>query len=326
MRPLLRLLRACLLVLLGLVALAGGLFGYFLHSPDPEPPPPPGTVARGTVAIGGLERTYRTYVPRALSKNAPLVIVMHGSGESGAEARIETGYGFERLAEAHGFAVAYPDAYTFDWNDCSRVGDYRANGTEVDDVGFLDAMVDKVAAELGSDRERVYATGVSAGGSMAMRLALEAPLRYRAVAAVSANVPTAANFKCQPAAQSTSLLIMNGTEDPLVPFAGGEINLLGWFYKGGDVRSSRDSAQYFADRIGPAAQPTTTSTSVSGGFRVERLLWRNDAGPEVELVAIHGGGHGMPQPYWRRPRLLGPSPMQPDGPALAWAFFERQGR
>jgi polyhydroxybutyrate depolymerase len=44
----------------------------------------------------------------------------------------------------------------------------------------------------------------------------------------------------------------------------------------------------------------------------------------VELVAIHGGGHGLPQPYWRRPRLLGPSPMEPNGPALIWAFFERQ--
>jgi polyhydroxybutyrate depolymerase len=43
----------------------------------------------------------------------------------------------------------------------------------------------------------------------------------------------------------------------------------------------------------------------------------------VELVAIHGGGHGMPQAYWRNPRLLGPT-ADLDGTAMIWAFFARQ--
>ena len=54
---------------------------------------------------------------------------------------------------------------------------------------------------------------------MAFRLALEAPSRFRAVAAVSANVHTTDNFTCKPAQSDTpSVMIMNGTEDPLVPF------------------------------------------------------------------------------------------------------------
>jgi polyhydroxybutyrate depolymerase len=324
MSKVLRFLRFCLWSLLGLVALGGALFGYFVYSPDPEVPPLSGTVTKGSIEVGGLRRTYLTYVPRGLAKGAPLVVVMHGSGENGAQIRIGTGYGFERLAEEHGFAVVYPNAYTFDWNDCSKVGDFSANGLNVDDVGFLGAVVDKLITEISVDRGRVFATGVSAGGSMSMRLALEAPSRFRAVAAVAANVPTLENFKCKPAGQATSIMIMNGTKDPLVPFGGGEVNLFGLFYKGGNVRSSRESGQYFADRNNIADTPTMSQTAVADGVSVEQILWRNDSKVEVELVAIHGGGHGIPQPYWRRPRLLGPSPMEPNGPAVIWAFFDRQ--
>jgi polyhydroxybutyrate depolymerase len=314
------------LSLLGLVALGAALIGWFVYSPDPELPALSGVVTKRSIEVGGLTRTYRTYLPQGLAPGAPLVVVMHGSGENGAQIRIGTGYGFERLADEHGFAVLYPDAYTFDWNDCSKVGDFSVGGQKVDDLGFLVAAVDKLIAEDGLDPARVFATGVSAGGSMSMRVALEAPSRFRAVAAVAANVPTPENFKCEPAGRATSILIMNGTKDPLVPFAGGEINLLGLFYKGGNVRSSRESGQFFADRNQIAGTPTTSRTEVAGGVGVgiEQTVWRNDSRLEVELVAIQGGGHGLPQPWWRRPRLLGPSPMAPNGPALIWAFFDRQ--
>jgi polyhydroxybutyrate depolymerase len=117
---------------------------------------------------------------------------------------------------------------------------------------------------------------------------------------------------------------MNGTKDPLVPFGGGEVNLLGLFYKGGNVLSSRESGRYFAALNNIAGTPTVSQDHAAGDVGVEQLLWRSDTGIEVELIAILGGGHGMPQAAWRRPRLLGPSPMAPDGPALIWAFFERQ--
>jgi polyhydroxybutyrate depolymerase len=324
MKRVLRFLRSCLLTLLALVALCGALFWYFVYAPDPALPQLSGTLTKGAIEVGGLKRTYLAYVPKGLPKGAPLVLVMHGSGESAAEIRIGTGYGFERLADVHGFAVVYPNAYTFDWNDCSKIGDFRVNGAEVDDLGFLNTLVEKFITESGVDPRRVFATGVSAGGSMSIRLALDAPSRYRAVAAVAANVPTPENFKCTPQGQSTSVMIMNGTKDPLVPFAGGEINLLGLFYKAGNVRSSRDSGQYFADRNNIAGTPITKQTAVGDGVRVEQILWRNDTNVEVELIAIQGGGHGLPQPYWRRPRLLGPSPMVPDGPAMIWDFFARQ--
>ena len=311
--------------LLVLVALGGALFGYFIYTPGPEEPRLSGELMKGTLEAGGRNRIYLVYVPRGLAKGAPLVVAMHGSGENGARMRIATGYGFERLAEERGFAVVYPNGFEGYWNACNIVGDYSANKLNVDDVGFLASLVDKLAEGIGIDPARVFAIGISRGGQMAFRLAIEAPSRFRAVAAVSANVPTPENFKCEPAGQGTSsIMIMNGTRDPLSPFEGGEVSLFGLFVGRGKVRSSRESGQYFADLNNLSDPPETSETQVTDGVRVVRVLWRNDTRTEVELVAIHGGGHGIPQPYWRYPRLLGPTPREPNGPAVIWGFFERQ--
>ena len=331
MRRVRRVLRFCLWSLLAVVGLGAALVGYSVYSytSAPEVPQLSGTLTKGTIEVDGLTRTYRTYVPQGLAKGAPLVVVMHGSGENGAQIRIETGYGFDRTADRHGFAVVYPDANEGDWETCSIVGRLSTKGLAVDDVGFLTRLVDRLIGDIGVDPVRVFAAGSSRGGSMAIRLALEAPSRFRAVAAVSASVPTPENSRCKPVGRSASIMIMNGTKDPLVPFDGGEVSLFGLFYKNGKVRSSRESGQYFAALNHIAGAPATNETNVADGVRVEQVLWRNDLKVDVELVAIHGGGHGIPQPYRRRPRLLGPlllgpSPKEPNGPDMIWAFFDRQ--
>ncbi|WP_181373082.1 alpha/beta hydrolase family esterase [Massilia glaciei] len=313
-----------LLGLLGLLALLAGLLGYFVYTPEPEEPQLSGKLSEGSIEMAGLQRSYRTYVPKNLPKGAPLVLVLHGSGEGPQRIRVGTGYGFERLADEHGFAVAYPKSFAPDWNDCSSIGDNMVDGASADDTRFLAALVDKLIAEIGVDPARVFSAGVSNGGSMAMRLALEDPTRYRAVAAVLANVPAPQNFQCKPVAQTTSVMIMNGTKDPLVPYAGGKVSLFGLFFHSGEVVSSKASAQYFADRNALAGAPVVSLAPAGEGISVEQERWSNGGRTDVDLVTIHGGGHGLPQAYSRRPRLLGPSPMAPDGPAMIWDFFARQ--
>jgi polyhydroxybutyrate depolymerase len=309
---------------IAVVALGSALLGYLVYAPGPEAPRLSGMLQRGAIEVGGRKRTYLTYVPQGLTKKSPLVVVMHGTGQSGAQMRKWTGYGFDRLADERGFAVVYPDGYEGYWNACNIVGDYSANKLNIDDVGFLTGLVDKLITDLDVDPGRVFATGISRGGHMAYRLALETPSRFRAVAAVSASVPTPENFKCVPEGQGTSsVMIMNGTKDPINPFDGGEVTFLG-LLKRGKVRSSRDSAQYLAELNNITGTPETRETKETDGFRVEDVVWHDDSKIEVELVAIHGGGHGIPQPYWRYPRFLGPAPREPNGPAVIWAFFERQ--
>jgi polyhydroxybutyrate depolymerase len=318
-----KILRLILGSVLVVAAVLGGFFYYFLHAPAPKAPQLSGSWSSGTIAVGGLERTYLVYRSRALSKRAPLLVVLHGSGGNGKRARVETGYAFERLADEHGFALAYPDGFEGYWNACNVSGDFAANTRNIDDVAFLTALAGKLAADAGIDRSRVFVAGISRGGAMALRLALEAPSRFRAVAAVAASLPAPDNFKCEPGQGSASVMIMNGTQDPLNPFDGGKVTLYG-FLERGMVLSSRASAELFVRLNRITAAPERSEIAASEGFRVEQFLWRDTGAREIALVAVHGGGHGLPQPFWRVPRLLGATAAEPNGAALIWSFFQRQ--
>jgi polyhydroxybutyrate depolymerase len=325
-RRFLRFLLGALLATVLVVAVATASAVYFLYAPPPEPPLLSGSLAKGSIAVGGLTRTYRSYLPQGLRKGAPLVLVLHGAGESSAEIRVETGYAFERLADRQGLAIVYPDGFEGWWNSCVAIDDSAANRQNIDDVGFLEALRDKFIGEFGSDPDHVFAVGLSNGGDMAIRLALEAPASYRAVAPVAANLPAPENFKCKPAAPSgTSVLLIHGSKDPLVPFRGGEGSLFG-FYRSGQVLSSRQTGQYFAKRAGIGSGPAVTAGKTADGFPFERSLWGGGSATEVELFAIEGAGHVFPQPYSRAPRLLGASPADPDAAVLIWEFFARQDR
>lgn len=316
--------------------LFGGLFlfaailvamvAYFIYAPEPEAPDLSGALTRGVIEFEGRGRTYVAYVPKELPRDAPLLLILHGSGGDAAKIRIETGYAFDRLADREGFAVAYPEAYEGYWNGCNSTGDYSANALNVDDVGFLSALSRKIAEDIGANEDRVFVAGVSRGGHMAFRLAIEAPSSFRAVAAVAANVPSPENFKCVPDRRgATSVMIMNGIDDPLNPFEGGETTLYG-LYKRGKVLSSQESARYFLNLYGLSGSPEVIVEPEGRSSRVSKTRWRNGDGVEIELVAIEGAGHVLPQAYRRAPRILGPTPNDIDGPALIWEFFERQMR
>ena len=320
-----KILRFVLWLLIGGVALAGilaALAGYLLYTPNPEHPRLSGTVAAGSIVINGQPRTYQAYVPKGLARGSPLVLAMHGSGENGTAMRIETGYTFERLADERGFAVIYPNGQNGHWNTCEIDKDAQQPG--IDDVGFLTALADKFIAEVGTDRNRVFAVGLSEGGYMATRLALEAP-RFRALASVEANLPAPENFQCKPVTQgSASIILIHGTKDRLVPFEGGEGSLIFGLMKNPKVLSSRATAQYFVDLDAIVGPPAMTRSISADGFGIERSIWSNDSGAEVELMAIDGAGHTFPQPYYRARRILGPSPRDPNAAEVIWAFFERQ--
>jgi polyhydroxybutyrate depolymerase len=319
-------LRVLLWLVMGAVALAGilaVLAGYFLYAPNPQLPRLSGTVTAGSIVINGQKRTYQAYVPKGLAPGAPLILAMHGSGEGGTAMRIETGYAFERLADARGFAVVYPNGQNGHWNTCEIDEDAEQPG--IDDVRFLTALADRFIGEIGTDRNRVFGVGLSEGGYMAIRLALEAPARFRAVAPVAANLPAPENFQCKPVAQGgASVILIHGTRDRLIPFEGGEGSLIFGLLKNPKVLSSLATAQYFADLDAIVGRPVTSRSISADGFGIERSIWSNGSGAEVELIAIDGAGHAFPQPYYRARRILGSSPRDPNAAEVIWTFFERQ--
>lgn len=80
------------------------------------------------VRVQGIGRVVRFYRPEHLSDPPALVVVLHGGGGDGERFRRLSDRAFERLADEHGFVVAYPDAIGGQWRGCRRRAPYRAAG------------------------------------------------------------------------------------------------------------------------------------------------------------------------------------------------------
>ncbi len=154
-----------------------------------------------------------------------------------------TAYEFETLADRGNFIVVYPDGFERYWNDCRKRGAFSAKTRNVDDVGFIHTLIDRFREDFGVDSAHVFVMGFSNGGQMAFRLALELPLEIAGIAAVAANLPAPDNCACREAERPVPVLIVNGTADPINPYAGGS----GWFglARSGGLRSTMETADYF---------------------------------------------------------------------------------
>jgi len=241
----------------------------------------------------------------------------------GAAMRRWTGYEFDRLADRDGFVVLYLDGYKKNWNDCRRDATYAARLENVDDIGFIRLLIERFAAEKGVDRHKVYAFGYSSGGQMAHRLAIEAPDMVAAVATAGANLPTPDNSLCPLEGRTARVMLVSGTDDPIVPFHGGEVSLFG-FASRGMALSSKETGAELARRNGTNAGPDVTrlpSQNPDDATSIERLVWFKGHDPAVTLYVVHGGGHVVPQPAFRFPRLLGEMTAHFNAPSEAVTFF-----
>jgi polyhydroxybutyrate depolymerase len=284
---------------------------------------PSGGLSKNTIEVGGHERSYLLYVPRNLAAHPPLLIVFHGSDGDGASVRRATGDEFDRLADAHGFLVAYPDGYRGNWNDCRKKASYPARTENIDDEGFVSALAAREVMAHGADPAHVFAVGHSNGAQMALRLALERPKEIAGAAIISASLPTPDNMACTPSDSPIPVLIMNGTDDPLNPYAGGEVTLFG-FASRGTVLSTQTTADYFAKRNGDTGAPEISRLEhrdPKDPTWVEKSLWSAPGKRSVVLYTVHGGGHVVPQPVFSYPRLLGRQTEDVDAPAVIWDFF-----
>src|SRR6185437_6874627 len=108
-----------------------------------------GTFNRNTGMIGGRERSFIEYVPRDFKPGASLVLVFHGGGGDGPMARDGTGHEFDLLADRHGFVVVYPDGLAMSWNGCRKLQNRIAERRGIDDVGFVDVIIEEEAVRRG---------------------------------------------------------------------------------------------------------------------------------------------------------------------------------
>jgi polyhydroxybutyrate depolymerase len=225
-----------------------------------------------TMTFGGLDRTYRVYKPPGLTAMAPLVVMMHGAYGSGEQA--ESSYGWDPLADSAKFVVAYPDGVDHMWNGRGCCG--RPARENIDDVGFITAMVGQISAALPIDKSRVYATGFSNGGIMSYMLACNSGM----FAAIGPDAAT--QLGACPAPHPTSVIHIHGTADRVVPYNGGP----GWDTINGPSVADLNAFWRNVDQCGPpdvtAKAPITTSTTACPAHR------------SVEVITIDGGRHGWP--------------------------------
>lgn len=313
-------MKKLLIVLLILLAIIAGLYGYFVYAPAPAQPTLSASLQREHIQVGELQREFSYYVPNNLPANAPLVFVLHGSLQTSEDIRVFTGYEYERLADANGFVVVYPQGFEKNWNDCRAAADYPARAQNIDDKGFINALIQRFAVQQHTDSHRVFLTGYSSGAHLGFRLALEQPTLLAGIGAVAANLPTPDNLACQPSGKAVSMLIINGTDDPVNPYKGGQVSLFGLGSRG-TVRSAQDSALYFAALAGYTKPSLNAPSAIANAHQQQ---WQAPGQHEVALYSLLGGGHVVPQPIYHAPRMLGATLPGFNAPETIWAFFARQ--
>ena len=181
-------------------------------------------------------------------------------------------------------------------------------------------VIDGTVQDLRIDPARVVMLGYSNGGHMALRFAIEGDRPLQALVMIGASVPADDNFACAGQAVSTPAMLIAGTEDPINPFAGGRVVLLG--SDRGAVRSVEASARWLAGdgaRL-VAARDDAVGTGGLPPMRVIDQLWQGKAMHPVRVLAVEGGGHTVPQPRVRFPRVLGRTALHVDALAQAVEF------
>ena len=281
----------------------------------------PGTHKR-TLINDMVERTFWVHVPKGFTrgKPVPMVIALHGMSMNGRQMEILTR--FSALGDDKGFAAVYPDAYHGMWDYYRAQAEpwtpkERGGGLDLD---FLPAMIDELVDAGLADPTRVYMTGVSNGGFMTNRMAMDIPERLAAVASVCGTLMG----KCalQEKVRGTiPVMHMHGTADHFVQYG----SLDGKRIEGQDL-GAEDLAYFWADKNGcnPKPEEETILEKAKDGTKVERRTYSGGKdGTVVILYRIRGGGHTWPGIPSLADAVLGASSKNLDASATIWEFFSR---
>jgi polyhydroxybutyrate depolymerase len=262
----------------------------------------PSDTAEVVVAVDGALRTAVVHTPEETIGAAPmpLVIALHGSDGSGTDLEALTGY--DDVADREGFVVAYADGLLVQgygpssrsWNSGQCCDPATSAG--VDDVAFIEALIDRLVDRYPVDPERVFIVGHSNGAIMAQVLGCRLADRVAGIASVAGALDDSQS--CNPS-RGVPFLEIHGTYDQNVSWGAGEHSVAAWRqFNGCDGYGSRSTEG-----------PVTTTT------------WgecRTDA--TVQFVSIDGAEH--PWPSRRTPTNddLNVS-FAVDATEATWAFF-----
>ena len=286
----------------------------------------PDSTRNRSIKHDGKQRSYLQYAPELEFEEGkrPLLIVLHGGGGTGRSIVRLTEGRFNELAESNGFVVVYPDGVKRYWNEGRKKSVSYAHKNNVDDVGFIEALIEAVKQEYAIDEQRIFVAGMSNGGLMAYRLACEMPGVFKAIAPVTASIPLDIIDRCDNIAGS-SLLVMNGTEDPFMPYDGGTIKA--GRKKSGEVLSTDATIAHWLEQNGcPSHAKKTILPDIAPKDGTSVIKYEYGGCPtdvRVLLYKVEGGGHTWPggRQYLKEERV-GKTSQDFMGADVIWDFFQ----
>lgn len=243
------------------------------------------TTITGTIKHDGLIRDYRLYIPKNFDskKAVPLVFNFHGLTSNAQQQEF---YGdFRGIADTAGFLLVHPNGTVSKtagvpfWN----VG--LAVGESVDDVGFVEALIDSLQLKYTIDPNRIYATGMSNGGFMSYFLACSS-LRFAAIASVTGSSTPLMDQKCK-SSRAVPILEIHGTADNTVPYNGTT-----------GIKAIPALVAFWAAKNGCNPTPQinqVANTNTADGATAEHHIYSTSTGDAlVEHFKVIGGGHTWP--------------------------------
>jgi polyhydroxybutyrate depolymerase len=229
-----------------------------------------------TIPHGGRDRIARIHVPASYDPAKGIAVVLNFHGYT-SNARQQAGYSaMIAKSDAAGFVAVHAEGVASSWNAGACCA--TAKDQDVDDVGFVNALLDDLSAKLCVDTKRVYSTGLSNGGFLSYRLACESANRIAAIAPVAGVMGVAT---CNPS-RPVPVLHFHGTSDGVVPYGGSA---------GFGFPPVTDTIAGWVSRDQCTGMPKETYSK--GDVRCET----HDTcggGAEVTLCSVNGGGHTWP--------------------------------
>ena len=322
-------------VLVIVLALAGCGGGGSASSPESPPPPAPTPYPVGlsdqSLTSGGVTRQFRVHVPPGSGMPKAIVIVLHGGGGEGMNVANTGAHPlsvFRAVADREGFVVVYPGGLpatdgNAGWNDC-RADNMVASSA--DDVGFLAALIERIRAEYGLGRARVFIAGGSNGAQMTHAFVFHRPELVAAAASGAGSLPlTPKAGPCTSGPGSpVPILLVHGTADTQMPYGGGCVANLGGACNRGRVipaEATRDRWLQINGLVGASPALTVVERDPGDGGSANRF---DHAGSfPVQWWRLDGAGHTVPS----RTVLVGTNPLtgtqnrDVEFAEIVWSFF-----
>ena len=278
-------------------------------------------------------RHYLVYQPNGTTNPKPLVLVFHGYSSSAQT--IMDYSGFNQLADAHGFVVYYPEGIKdVTDNQFFNVGYEMHQASAIDDLRFVDALINEALGSGQVKADAIFATGMSNGGDLSYLLACERAEQFRAVAPIAGMMMVATRNRCSPA-RAIPILAVSGMADGITKYAGDLENKDGWgAYLGQDETIDFWVEMGKRQLVRKDTLPSKTARWFAGSSSIERYHYASDAERnDLMFYQVVDGGHDWPGailPRWSIRTLLAVQLMgfgknrDIDTSHEIWSFFSAQ--